>query len=465
MTTNLSIKLILVSAFSITTAHSPVAKANWDSIKNLTEPDVAQAFKIEYGTPFRQPLADYGWEDGLQISRNGLDLHALYSPMDLLSWHSFIGSNPGLPFCAYFSNMRFLRSYAKTYGMDMKSNGFGCDSFCNIDILYSHRNTVNDSFLTWQLSGIANPGTIEGGPDPLLAKNAENVDLFLFTTGAGEIWEIKNTSVNPAGMESAQRLPPPINPDSTEFKADNPFVERLNGSDTLILIYEKYIGDGSSRDFMYVKSFNNGATWDSPTAITSVNKSMVHIEHPHFYCDKSNEWWLYYSLNYSAICRSKQNIAGNWDSWANPEIVITKGNALSIGEPSLTADGDISFLLAYANPQNNDSTDVYDCDPWFLPRLQNNRIESSNKMSQKRTLSISVYPNPFNSSTKICFNNTLTSSGHIQIYSSSGKLIIDKTVGSFGEWRWDSSQLSSGIYIACYICGSHKGYAPALLMK
>jgi len=380
--------------FVILTLHTKAQneKHVWDSIKSITAPVIAPAFQNEFDAPYKQPLADYGWEDGLQISRNGLQLYALYSPMDLFSWNNFIITHSTLPLCSLFANMSYLRNYANTYGMDMVTNPFACDSFGNIDILYAHRPTINDNFTTWQLSGIARGGLIEGSPAPLASEtDTSKVDLFFFT-GNGDMWMIQNTTNNPTGINTAIRLATPINPDSNEFNADNPFVERISG-DTIILIYEKYT-DASIRTFMYVLSNDMGLTWGSPQPITTITNSGGHIEHPHLYKDNSGEWWLYFSINYTDIVRSKQTIAGNWDSWGTPQVIISKGNASSIGEPSLTKNGDISFSLAYKNTIINDSTDVYDLDPWVLPRKKTTSVNINNYEISNNQPMLKIYPNP-----------------------------------------------------------------------
>ena len=69
----------------------------WDSIKSNTFPVVEPAFQNEFGVPYKQPLSDYGWEDGLQISPDGLNLYALYLPMDLLSWQNYFATHLTLP--------------------------------------------------------------------------------------------------------------------------------------------------------------------------------------------------------------------------------------------------------------------------------------------------------------------------------------------------------------------------------
>jgi hypothetical protein len=424
---------------SITNAQS--TRYVWDSIKRSTMPVVLPAFVNQYNTPFKQPLASYGWEDGLQISPDGLNLYALYVPMDFISWQSFLVANPSLPICSTLCNMSFIRPYASTYGIDLVTNPFGCDSFPNVDIIYSHRNTVIDSFLTWQLSGIPRPGSIEGGPATLFSEaDSSQLDLFCFT-GIGDIWMIRNTTANPTGINNATRLPTPINPNSTEFNADNAFLARIDW-DSIILIYEKYTDPGI-RDFMFTLSADNGNTWSIPQTITTITNSLGHIEHPSLYKDKSrDEWWLYFSLDNAYITRAKQTIAGNWNSWDTPENIIYKGNALAIGEPTVTKNGDISFSLAYINTVTNDTTDVYDLDPWFLPHKTSTGINNSVNDHQVK---LKVQPNPFSYSTTLQTDRILKDAT-LTVYNVFGQLVkqIKNILGQTIVFQRED--LSSGLY-------------------
>lgn len=410
----------LTSVFFVFFTMNLFAQASqWDSLKATISPSVSTSLATQYETPYKQPLASYGWEDGVHISRNGLHLYALYFPGDLLEWTFYIQANiTSGTFCELFGHDTFVRDYAPTYGMDLDSNLFGCDHFLNTDILYAHRNTTQDSFYTWQLSNIARPAQIEGSPHPLFNEDENNIDLFLFT-GDGDIWMIKNTTANPSGIASAERLPSPsINPINKEFNADNPHLEKL-GNDTLLLIYEKY-ENGNERDFMFVHSFDNGQSWGTPAAITSIHHGMGHIEHPHLYFDIENaSWYLYFSLDCD-IYRAIQNTPNNWDDWGTPELVISKGNASCVGEPTLTAVGDISFVVAYHNASIGINTDTYDIDPWFLPKKKSSVLVSE----QDNLNTLSIYPNPFNQHFQIRSEKEKVTK--IELYDSFGRLLFSK---------------------------------------
>lgn len=438
--------------FFLKTHAQSTIQLKWDSVKNSTSPTVLPAFTNDFGTPYRQPLASYGWEDGLHISPDGLNLYALYSPGDIFSWQTFFTTYTSLPVCSGLCNMSFIRSYANTYGIDLVTNSFSCDSFPNIDILYAHRSSTTSSFSTWQLSGISRPGAVEGGPAPLFSEsNSSNLDLFCFT-GNGDIWMLRNKPANPTGVSSATRLPSPINPITNEFIADNAFLERISG-DTIILFYEKYTNP-SSRTFMFTLSNDLGYSWSTPQAVTTVNNSLGHIEHPCLYKDLSGEWWLYFSIDYTYISKSKQLMSGNWDSWDTPVNIVHKGNAISIGEPTLTKNGDISFSVAYKNQVINDTTDVYDIDPWFLPNLNSPTNIKQNALMDQVNFSIS--PNPVAERLKVSFENGIKS-GKIQVTNVMGELIKEEHLNNSSYINFND--VPNGIYFVTL-----EGY-PSLVRK
>jgi hypothetical protein len=427
--------LIITIYFSYHAVAQDVVE-HWNTIKASTNPVVAASISDEYETSYKLPLSDYGWEDGIHISRDGLHLYALYFPGDLFGWSMFFLNNlTNLSFCELVGNLSYMRDYANTYGMDFETNMFGCDSFNNVDILYSNRASVDDDFTEWQLSGIARPGLVEGGPMPLFSEtNPGEIDIFLFT-GNSDIWMIKNTTANPIGIETAIRLPEPINPPNNEFNADNPHLERLD-DESLLLVYEKYT-DFSYRDFVYSFSYDDGETWTEPIAMTTINPDIGHIEHPHLYKDSNGEWWMYHSIECD-IYRSKQTIENNWDSWTEPELIISKGNSPCIGEPTVTNDGDIVFALAYHNAESTDTTDVYDLDPWILRKK--NHVQNP---GIKAEIIVNIYPNPASDFIKIESSELIQK---YQIVDLSGRFIETKRLYAH-ESIICINQLSKGNYI------------------
>ncbi|MGY6563083.1 MAG: T9SS type A sorting domain-containing protein [Luteibaculaceae bacterium] len=420
--------------------YSPLLQAQnaaqqWDSIKATTVPYIPSNIALQYAEPYRQPLASYGWEDALQISKDGKHLYALYYPGDLLSWTLFFFENLNTgTVCELLGTGAFLRPYAETYGMDMLTNTLQCDTFINVDILYAYRADINSPFSAWELSGVARPGAVEGGPHPVFSDtNSDSLDFFLFT-GNSDIWIINNTLANPTGIQTAVRLPHPINPITNEFNADNPHLERLNG-DTLLLLYEKYT-DSDFREFTYAFTYNNTLTWQQPITITTVNPSMGKIEHPHL-TKQNGIWYLYYSLDCN-IYRSVQQITNHWDSWGQPELVIEKGNSLCVGEATLTAWGDISFVVVYQNQVNGNPNDTFDIDPWYLPKLSSTLSINA----EQKEFNTKVYPNPFTR-----YLNLTTDLNTIQftLFDAIGKSIKTGTVNSSTK-QIDTLDLAKGVY-------------------
>lgn len=413
------------------------ATGQWDSIKTAVSPAVAPSFSDEYETPYRQPLSGYGWEDGVHVSRDGLHLYALYYPGDLLGFTSFFQNHiSDLEGCDLLGNPDYIRSYAETYGMDMNTNPLNCDTFINVDILHASRTSAGTQFTEWHLSDIARPATLESGPMPLFnPEEPAQVDIFMFT-GNADIWMIKNTTANPSGVEQAIRLDPPINPENDEFTADNPHLERLN-EDTLLLVYEKYTNP-DTREFLYAFSDDEGDTWSDPVAMTTISPSSGKIEHPHLYRNPNGEWYMYFSVDCD-IYRSKQGTEGNWDDWEYRELVISKGNASCVGEPSLTTSGNISFAVVYQNEENGDSTDTYDIDPWYLPKKD---IVSSTH-SKEKDLNATVFPNPFHDRFQITSSDDIDI---VMIYDLFGRKVYENH-----NYEKDNeinlNHLSSGVYI------------------
>ncbi len=55
----------------------------------------------------------------------------------------------------------------------------------------------------------------------------------------------------------------------------------------------------------------------------------------------------------------------SWDDWQPPELVLSSENAIGIGEPTLSSNGDLYFVVVIENP-NGTKYDKYDCDVWVV---------------------------------------------------------------------------------------------------
>ena len=357
-----------------------------------------------------------GWEDGLHISEDGLHLYCTYVPIDLLSF-SLNGSLPN----SFSTN--YLRG-APDFGMDLITNPISATEWLHSDILYSNRATIADSFTTWQLSNMDRPFYSEGAPTPNYNEQVTSVDIMLFTSNDNasnnmDIWFITNTYNNPSGIGTA--LPSPI---TTGFNEDNPHLVDLQ-NDTLILFYDSdnLPGGLGDIDIWYTTSYDDGQSWDTAINVSSVNTNTK--EHQPFihYDNTTEKYYLYYSTYHSdnklAIFRKEQLIENDWDSWGNNELVISAGNAAGIGEPTLTTNGDISFVVVYEDPELNSIYNRFDSDPWYLRKKNTASATNDLSINEKEFM---FYPNPTDG--LIHFRYTKDAS-NLKIYDSQGSLYYE----------------------------------------
>ncbi len=329
----------------------------WEAIKASIELEYDAG---EYHPPFAQPLSTLGWEDGIYMSRDGLDLYCIYAPGDLLSF-TISGPNPDPT--AFGPYLR-----GPTFGMDLVSNPVGASSWIHGDILYAHRASTAEAFTSWTLSGMARPVFSEGAPVQL-DKSGNTLGRLLFTsndkdpTYDTDIWELTGCALNPAGIGA-----PLANFPHTDKMEDNPHIERIDAN-TLVLMFDSndYPGGLGSHDIWYSVSADNGTSWSAPSNAATINTALQEHQ-PHLFHD-GTDWYLYFSATHTdgklAIFRSRQTAPNNWNSWGARELVIGAGNSAGVGEPTLTSAGDISFVVVYENtdgaPYNR-----YEADPWFM---------------------------------------------------------------------------------------------------
>ncbi|MBX2849417.1 MAG: glycoside hydrolase [Acidiferrobacterales bacterium] len=317
----------------------------------------------EFNEPEQLAISTLAWEDGLNISRDGLHLYATYIPADLLS------------FVLNADTVENLQLYDRGphLGADLVTNPTGGDyPWYHSDIAYSTRASIEDDFSAWQLSDMKRSSFSEGGLSAVFS-DSNTIDILAFTsneefTAQNNIKIITNTLPNPFGNGEFITLTDTSSTTNinTNFIEDNPHIERLSASHLILFFDSEDRPEGmGGHDIWYAESQDNGATWTTPLNVTTINT--LDKEHqPHLYND-GNNWWLYYSTyhtdNKLAIFRSIQQVANDWDSWGAPQIVLGAGTTSGIGEPSLTQDGDLCFVVIY---ENIDGTryDRYDSDPW-----------------------------------------------------------------------------------------------------
>lgn len=402
---------------------------DWATIKAESLPIIAIA--DEYEEPYQQPLSSMGWEDGVHISPDGSSLYCTYVPIDLLSFVL----NGDLP-------NNFSASYlrdAPTYGMDLTSNPIGSDEWLHSDILYARKNQETGTFDNWVLSDMARDFYSEGAPNPLFSEDNSSVEFMLFTSNENEtnntdIRVIAGTSANPSGVGAS--LSTTIN---TDYNEDNPELKRID-ENTLVLFFDSDnlpcgLGDN---DIWYSVSQDNGETWSTPANVSSVNSSEKEHQ-PFLYQEQSSgDWYLYYAAYHSdgklAIFRRSQLTIGDWDSWDSAELVIGAGTSAGVGEPTLTTDGSISFVVIYEDPEANSSYNHYDADAWFVEKKASETVtEVAEKESQ-----ITLYPNPAKDRLTIQSDQEILQVG---IYNHVGQIVSqvkDREVDVLG--------LASGLY-------------------
>ncbi len=154
---------------------------------------------------------------------------------------------------------------------------------------------------------------------------------------------------------------------------DNPHIERVE-NDRLVLFFERNLHPEniSLKDIWYSTSEDNTKTWSEPVNLAVINQyGSAEYEHiqPHLYFDHSiNNWYLYFATQHTDgkldIFRSSRG--KSWADWGTPELVISAGNTLGVGEPTLTANGDLYFVVVYQREGDEDTYDGFDADPWYV---------------------------------------------------------------------------------------------------
>jgi hypothetical protein len=412
--------LLTITILSLIVTQGYSQTPNWPSIKSHTVPFVSDT--TEYGTPYIQAHNNLGWEDGMFISRDGLRMYAFYLPADLVSFSNYLTLNPICP--PIHQHIR-----GPLLGVDTITNPWGCPSILHSDIIYASRNDTSLPFNNWQPSNLANPGEWEGAPQSIV-NSSGSLEFFVYTMSNNaqtDIYWFRDTVDNPTGPGVI--MPSPVN--SPSFSEDNPHLERINDT-TLVLFLDNHSAAGSSADIFYTISYDDGVSWQPKLPVSTVN-SMTEDIQPHLWFD-GNDWWLYYATNDTvdinnrlSIFRMKQSIPGDFDSWADKELVIgpgtvtdNSGYVAAVGEPTLTTWGDISFVVAVQALGTPDTTDVFELDPWYLPRKHPiNTAILNNSYSENI---ISVFPNPATDN----INISTSKNGKLSIYTLFGKKIVSE---------------------------------------
>jgi len=333
---NLIVISLLVLVFISSCEKDNLTKTDWDKIKaNAT----FVVYDKTYDEPVILPIHVGGWEDGLYVTRDGLNLYSTYMPVDVFSLLDAFVKNPEC-----FDYTPYYRP--PLLDVDMVTNPWGCPNFFQSDVIISQRNDGSTPFLTWNSSNIKRPVSNEGAACGVL-KNKGTFDVFVFTQNPGndenmEIMFMKSTSVNPDISGAVPIV-------SSSGAEDNPHIERLEDN-SLLLFFDR------ERFAYYSFSYDDGDTWTNPVKVTNIlNDHAPYDIQPHLWNDGTN-WWLYFCKDNEngirCIYRTKQQTPSDWDSWETPEIVIEPreitgdyGTIIGIGEPSLTDKVDLYFVL------------------------------------------------------------------------------------------------------------------------
>jgi len=354
---------------------------SWVTAKAASTP--INQLPSEFSTAYPQPLTNLGWEDGIYITRDGLNLYSTYIPADSLSYFFATitpGSNISPPNFYEFERGNLI-------GQDFSVPPFAAGltkSWLHADIAISQRASTADAFTNWSLTGLkiqySNRGAAVGILD---TENPGLFDYFAYTDdtvtttnphGYAQIKIIRNSPLNPTTLGAG--LPENVSTiGGVMYIQDNPHIERINpsNSNSLILMYDSTNQPGGSakgdRDIWYTTSSDGGTTWANP-ALASTVDTPVDETQPHLYFD-GKTWWLYFSSpnpadGKPAIYRASQEESGNWNAWGPRQLVVSAGTSGGVGEPTLTSQGDLSFAVISYNPKGT-AKDSYDADPWFLP--------------------------------------------------------------------------------------------------
>lgn len=381
-------KLIVVFTFLVTALYS---QPNWPAIKANAQFVVADT---SYATPYIQALNVPGWEDGLFISEDGLNLYSTYLPLDALSWYFAFAQNP-----ACFNFDPYYRP--PLLGIDTVTNPWACPNYINSDIIIGQRTNAGLNFNPWTSSNLRSPVTFDGAADGVLL-NKDSFDVFVFTKDLGgaqheDIYFMRNVPVNPNSSTAIPIM-------STASQEDNPNIDRVNDS-TLVLFFDR------DRYIYYSTSTDNGNTWAAPVQVTQVlNDQAPYDVQPNLWFD-GTDWWIFFCANdingIRSIYKSKQQIPGNWDSWGAKQMVIQSGvvnggygAVYAVGEPTLTKWGDLSFVAIYGDAASADTTDRYDCDPWLLPKKGSAMHQQV--FSDSRSSLLKVFPVPATNDLTVC---------------------------------------------------------------
>lgn len=329
-------------------------------------------------------LGTGAWEDGIYVSRDGLSLYAIYLPFDALS--AIMGSRDILE---WYEGVRIpnniTRCCSAVIGQDFDPPSWLDPPvpWLHADIVVSTRANLEDSFPPWQLSEAAGVLHNHGAPAGVLSADGSSFRTMAITYDG--LYPSGNTAIALLSPRfGARTLSASLvnvsrqgSLDVPSVKQDNPHIEYFDPAapNRIVLFLESGTMPGGSGglDIWYTTSEDDGWSWADPVAVSSINTPGGNEQQPHLFHNTSDQhWWLWFTKenpadNKLAIWRARGPLFGGnvWNAWETPELIVSSGNAAGIGEPTLTARGDLSFVVVARNDINGSQWDRYDADPCY----------------------------------------------------------------------------------------------------
>lgn len=375
------------------TLTTPLTKSSlWEQIKSSAQPTVL--LSSEFNSPTRLAnVSTLAWEDGLYVSDDGLELFAFYVPVSLFKFQAYVGSYSYVApnVCAPIST--YIRgSILQGSDFELEEPFNLPDSICthgngivNSEIAYASRASRDENFSHWSWHAISTNYYYDGGFSA--AKNADGTYNLLFSrstdSNQNDIYWVENAQSLHAFNLSPTPLPTPIN---TPLQEDNPHLERLSATE-LVLLFDNHYETGGSGDthISYAISTDNGASWSAPAVIASgtINDDSEVLS-AHLHQDSAKNWWLYFTSNRDGkveiwrVQHADNNLMAAFDNFnsATMQKVIAVGSVTSnigtiegVGEPTLSDNGDLYFVVVYCKNQADQTAfDGCDSDPWVATK-------------------------------------------------------------------------------------------------
>ena len=350
----------------------------WDEIKTNSIPSLA--LTSEFNSPTRlATIGTLAWEDGVYVSDDGLSIFSFYAPVDILKWVNYSIANPVCPAVSSFIRGSILTGT----DLDLQppfNNPWGCtEGLMHSDIAYATRTSTNESFSSWARHPLSSDFIYDGG-FTASSNGDETYDLVYSRStdnNKNDIYWVRNSSLIPSS-NTATSISSTIN---TSDQQDNPHLERINDNDLILLFDNHGVGDPDTQ-ISFTISNDNGSSWNIPQVMSINAASATEDLQGHLYKDLSNDWWLFFSSNRGGaieIYRSQHvsnDVVNDFDNWGAPEKLLGGGivaeglgSIAGIGEPTLTANGDLYFVVVYCKTSEDQTDyDVCDIDPWVATK-------------------------------------------------------------------------------------------------